>query len=234
MMITMSTAPDWLHSLPALASLDSEAFDLLARAATKVDVKAGTVLFRPGDACSSFLIVLTGSVRVQLLSEAGREIVLYRVGTGSTCVLTTSCLIGNEGYGAEGIAETAVSAVSLPKDSFDRLITRSTAFRDFVFHSFGARLTDLMKLVSEVAFGRIDCRLAEALVSHAPQGGPVALTHQALAIELGTAREVISRHLKDFQRRGLVDLGRGHIEVLNVSGLRDLAASPSGAGCSVT
>ena len=173
-------------------------------------------------------------MRVQLLSEAGREIVLYRVGTGSTCVLTTSCLIGNEGYGAEGIAETAVSAVALPKDSFDRLITCSTAFRDFVFHSFGARLTDLMKLVSEVAFGRIDCRLAEALVSHAPQGGPVALTHQALAVELGTAREVISRHLKDFQRRGFVDLGRGHLEVLNVSGLRDLAASPSGAGCSVT
>ena len=171
---------------------------------------------------------------MQLLSEAGREIVLYRVGTGSTCVLTTSCLIGNEGYGAEGIAETAVSAVALPKDSFDRLITCSTAFRDFVFHSFGARLTDLMKLVSEVAFGRIDCRLAEALVSHAPQGGPIALTHQALAVELGTAREVISRHLKDFQRRGFVDLGRGHLEVRNVSGLRDLAASPSGAGCSVT
>jgi CRP/FNR family transcriptional regulator len=231
---TMSTTPDWLHSLPALESLDAEALDLLARAATRVDLKAGTVLFRPGDACATFLIVLDGSVRVQLLSDAGREIVLYRVGAGSTCILTTSCLIGNEGYSAEGITETAVSAVAFPKEAFDRLITRSTAFRDFVFHSFGARLTDLMKLVSEVAFGRIDCRLAEALVNHAPQGGPVALTHQVLAVELGTAREVISRHLKDFQRRGLVDLGRGHLEVLNVVGLRDLAASSSGTGCSVT
>ena len=230
----MSTAPDWLHSLPALERLDSEALDLLSKAATRVELKAGTVLFRPGDACASFLIVIAGSVRVQLLSEAGREIVLYRVGPGSTCVLTTSCLIGSEGYGAEGVTETAVSAVALPKDSFDRLITQSTAFRDFVFHSFGARLTDLMKLVSEVAFGRIDCRLAEALVNHAPQGGPVTLTHQALAVELGTAREVISRHLKEFQRRGFVDLGRGHLEVLNVAGLRDLAASQAGAGCSVT
>jgi CRP/FNR family transcriptional regulator len=123
----MSTAPDWLHSLPALERLDAEALDLLSKAATRVELKAGTVLFRPGDACASFLIVLAGSVRVQLLSEAGREIVLYRVGPGSTCVLTTSCLIGSEGYGAEGIAETAVSAVALPKDSFDRLITQCQA-----------------------------------------------------------------------------------------------------------
>src|SRR3954468_2879569 len=106
MTITMSTTPDWLQSLPALECLDAEALDLLAKAATRVDLKAGTVLFRPGDACASFLIVLAGSVRVQLLSDAGREIVLYRVGPGSTCVLTTSCLIGNEGYSAEGIRGT--------------------------------------------------------------------------------------------------------------------------------
>ena len=147
----MSTAPDWLHSLPALERLDAEALDLLSKAATRVELKSGTVLFRPGDACASFLIVLAGSVRVQLLSEAGREIVLYRVGPGSTCVLTTSCLIGSEGYGAEGITESAVSAVALPKDSFDRLITQSTAFRDFVFHSFEPALKDYFRLVSAIS-----------------------------------------------------------------------------------
>ncbi|WP_158045600.1 Crp/Fnr family transcriptional regulator [Skermanella pratensis] len=224
----MSMATDWLHALPALDTLDDAARGTLARQAALVQMKAGTVLFRPGDACANFLIVLEGSVRVHLLSELGREIVLYRVGSGSTCILTTSCLIGNEDYSAEGVTETAVSAVALPKAAFDTLITRSGVFRDFVFRSFGARLTDLMRLVSEVAFGRIECRLAEALINHAPAGGAVPLTHQALATELGTAREVVSRQLKEFEHRGLVGLGRGRLEVLDPDGLRYLAAAAPG------
>jgi CRP/FNR family transcriptional regulator len=172
--------------------------------------------------------VLAGSVRVHLLSELGREIVLYRVTAGSTCILTTSCLIGREDYSAEGVTETAVSAVALAKPAFDALVAASPIFRDFVFHGFGTRLTDLMRLVSEVAFGRIECRLAEALIRHAPEGGTVQLTHQALATELGTAREVVSRQLKEFERLGLVGLGRGRLEVLDTAGLRDLAAAASG------
>lgn len=224
----MSMAIGWLQSIPALRDLDDAARGILARQAELVTLKAGTVLFRPGDLCANFLIVLEGSVRVHLLSELGREIVLYRVGPGSTCILTTSCLIGNEGYSAEGVTEAEVSAVALPKAAFDTLITRSGIFRDFVFRSFGARLTDLMRLVSEVAFGRIECRLAEALVKHAPGGGVVPLTHQALATELGTAREVVSRQLKEFEHRGLVGLGRGRLEVLDPGNLRYLATAAPG------
>lgn len=226
----MSTATEWLQSLPSLRQLDDAARHDLVRQAALVALKAGTVLFRPGEACANFLIVLEGSVRVHLLSELGREIVLYRVGPGSTCILTTSCLIGSEGYSAEGVTETAVSAVALPKPAFDALITRSPVFRDFVFRSFGARLTDLMRLVSDVAFGKIECRLAETLVKHAPGGGMVPLTHHALATELGTAREVVSRQLKEFESRGLVGLGRGRLKVLDPVGLRCLAAAAPGRG----
>lgn len=208
---------------PALFALPAPVRQHLLAAAVPVEVPAGAVLFRPGDACSLFLLPLEGTVRVQLVTPGGHEIVLYRVTPGETCVLTTSCLMTHEAYAAEGIAETPVRGLGLTPGIVDRLMSESAEFRRFVFAAFGRRLTDLMLLLNEVAFGRIDARLAGWLLERAAAGS-VDATHQAIATELGTAREVVSRQLKEFERQGLVTLARGRVELRDPPGLRRVAA----------
>ncbi|MCP5372360.1 MAG: Crp/Fnr family transcriptional regulator [Hyphomicrobiales bacterium] len=207
---------------PALRGLDPATRAAFLASSQRVRVPAGTVLFQPGAECANYLLVLDGSVRVQMVSEGGREIVLYRVETGETCVLTTSCLLAHETYTAEGVAETAVDALAVPAAVFRRLLADSESFRGFVFAAYGARITNLMMLVEAVAFGRVDLRLAKVLLSRGGGGGRLDITHQELAVELGTAREVVSRQMKEFERRGWVALGRGRVDVLAPDELRRL------------
>lgn len=214
----------WREAFPGLARLEPEALALIRGAAQRVRVPRGTVLFSHGALCATFLMVLDGVVRVQMVSDTGREIVLYRVGRGETCILTTVCLMTRQDYGAEGVAEADIEAVAIGAGPFRELIACSAVFREFVFSSFGARLTGLMMLVDEVAFRRIDLRLARFLVDHRDPADGLDITHQALAIELGTAREVVSRQLKEFERRGLVDLARGRIVVRDPVGLACVAS----------
>jgi CRP/FNR family transcriptional regulator len=218
----MRTTDDYIADFPALGCLDGAARRVLREAAQLISVPAGTVVFQEGDACRNYLLVLEGSVRVQKVSEGGREIVLYRVDAGQSCVLTTSCLLTRGDYSAQGIAETDVRALALSHTAFQDLLARSAEFRQFVFSSYAVRLADLLMLIEEVAFGRIDMRLAQFLADRADKDGQIKGTHQELAVELGTAREVISRQLKDFERRGWVALYRGRIEIKEPSALRDL------------
>lgn len=218
----MRSTDDYTAAFPALARLDDGARRILRDAAQVVTVPAGTVVFQEGDACRNYMLVLEGSVRVQKVSEGGREIVLYRVDPGQSCVLTTSCLLTQGDYSAQGIAETDVRALVLSHTAFQDLLARSAAFRQFVFSSYAVRLADLLMLIEEVAFGRIDMRLAQFLAERADKDGILKGTHQEFAVELGTAREVISRQLKDFERRGWLSLFRGRLEVKDPQALRDL------------
>lgn len=193
-------------------------------AATPIEAPAGTVLFRPGEACALYLLPLRGTVRVQLVTASGHEIVLYRVEPGQTCVLTTSCLLAHEAYAAEGVAETPLRGLGLPPAMFDELLAESAEFRSVVFASFGRRLADLMLLLNEVAFRRIDARLAEWLLRQVDSETDVRTTHQAIANELGTAREVVSRQLEAFARRKLVTLARGRITLADRRSLQRIAA----------
>jgi CRP/FNR family transcriptional regulator len=210
------------HTFPRLAALEPDAARTLAAASRSVAIPAGTVLFQDGAECGSYVMVLDGSIRVQKVAENGREIVLYRVERGQTCVLTTNSLIARTNYSAEGVAETPVSAVMLPAATFRTLLARSEVFRDFVFAAYATRISDLLVLIEEVAFGRIDMRLAGWLAARAGSDG-IRATHQDIAVELGTAREVISRQLKDFERRGWVSLHRGRVEVRDAGALAQLS-----------
>jgi CRP/FNR family transcriptional regulator len=176
-----------------------------------IEVSAGTHIFGPGNIPDNLLLLLDGTVRVSQTSEKGREIVLYRVEAGQSCVLTTACLLAHEAYAAEGVAETDIRAVSIPRAVFDELLTVSSQFRDFVFAAYARRITDLFRVIDDVAFGKIDVRLAERLIDLSGASNDLKVTHQQLATELGTAREVISRQLADFQKRGWVQQSRGHI-----------------------
>lgn len=211
-----------LEHFPALQELEESSVQILAQSARAVSLPRGAKAFEAGMPCDNYLMVASGRVRVQQVSESGREIVLYRVVGGETCILTTACLLAHEGYSAEAIAETEVSGFVVPRSGFDRLLAQSRRFRDFVFTAYASRLTDLMLLVEEVAFGHIDIRLAQRLLELSGSDEIVSLTHQELAVELGTAREVVSRQLKEFERRDWIRLERGRIDVRDRIALNSL------------
>lgn len=197
---------------PALATLPTDLRERVRREARSVALAPGDAVFHPGDACGGLPLVLDGSVRVQMTGCSGHEIVLYRIASGEACTLSIGCLMAGRGYRASAIAETASNALLLPQRLFDTLMEESGAFRRAIMAAYGERLDTLMLLIEEVAFRRMDDRLAEWLLNHA-ETPALDITHQTLAVELGTAREVISRVLKEFERRGWVRLGRRRIEV---------------------
>lgn len=216
-----------LEKFPALRGLDGAALALIAAEGTLVSIPVGAKAFEVGAQCRHYLVVAAGTVRVQLLSAGGREITLYRVAGGETCVLTMASLMTHAPYAAEGICETDVTAIALPEAAFSRLLAESKPFRDFAFMAHATRITDLMARMEEVAFGRIDIRLARRLLDLADGKGRVQATHQELAVELGTAREVISRQLMEFSRAGLITLGRGHVDLVDREELARVRARPA-------
>lgn len=219
----MLTHPTWRAHFPGLAGISREVSDLLDRKARSAKLAKGTVVFGPGNPAENLMLLIEGTVRVQQLSEAGREIVLYRVHGGESCVLTTACLLAFEDYSAEGVAETDVEAILIPRDTFDELMSISKEFRAFVFEAYSKRITDLFLVIEEIAFKRMDIRLAQKLIELQDDDNALHLTHQQLAIELGTAREVISRQLKEFERRDWVSLKRGVIEIRDAAAIGGLA-----------
>jgi CRP/FNR family transcriptional regulator len=204
---------------PALASLDPAVLDAVLERADIVTLPAGTPLFGEGSVCKQFPLVLEGSIRVAKVGD-GRELQLYRVTPGESCVLTSSCLVGGRDYPATGVVESDVRLVVLPRSAFDELLATHPPFRQYVFGLFAERLTEMMALVEAVAFHKLDRRVAGALLGH---GRVVEMTHQQLADAVGSVREIVTRVLRSFADQGLVKLGRRSIEVLDAAGLRRVA-----------
>ena len=216
------TVPNWVDRFPGLSRRDAATKDVLVAQSQILDIPTNALIFGPEKSPEHMLFLLDGAVRVQQVSDGGREIVLYRINAGESCVLTTACLLAYDDYAAEGIAETDVKAAAIPRDVFDDLVADSKPFRDFVFAAFSKRITDLFQMVDEVAFQRIDVRLAQKLVGLAGESSVVSTTHQKLSTELGTAREVISRQLQEFQRRGWITQARGVVTLLDEMALKRL------------
>jgi CRP/FNR family transcriptional regulator len=183
---------------------------------------AGAQVFAENQPCQGFPLLLEGSVKVIKLAASGRELMLYRVVPGGSCIISSSCLLGHTDYNARGIAETPLTLAALPVGAFAALMVEHTPFRDFVFHLFADRIGELMQLVEEVAFARLDQRLAKLLLAR--NETVLGVTHQQLADELGSVREIVSRLLKGFAEQGLVTLGREQITITNRPGLQKLAA----------
>ena len=186
-------------------------------------VPRGTVLFRPDDACQGFVVVRSGTIKVSLTAENGREIVLYRVRPGEVCLQTFGCLVKGNAYSAEGVAETDIEIEVIPAGEFQRRVEDDLGFRQQLFSAVAARFSDLERLVEDVALSSIEERLARALLRLAGDAGTVDATQEALATEIGSAREVISRQLGLFARAGLIEAARGHIDLVDRPGLEALA-----------
>ena len=214
---------DWLQSFPALLKLEPNARDILIKSARMVEAPVGTIGYREGGACGAYVMRLAGQSRVYKMSTSGREILLYRVAAGETCVITTTCLLGHSNYPASTIVEEPIRDVIIPAPAFNQLMIDSAVFRQFVMTNYGVLISDLIVLLDEVAFHSIDARLAKLLLDAG--SATISRTHQLIADELGTAREVVSRQLKRFELKGWVSLGRGHVEISNRAALEKLATS---------
>ncbi|WP_417692904.1 Crp/Fnr family transcriptional regulator [Roseibium sp.] len=216
---------DWISQFAGLSRLPQDLRDVLVGGSQVISVAAGTEIFAPGQSADNLLLLLDGTVRVQQKSETGREVFLYRVHAGESCVLTTACMLAYEDYSADGVAETDITAVAIPRKTFDDLAGRSPVFREFIFKAYSRRITDLFTLIDDIVFQRMDVRLAARLLELADTKNVVHATHQTLGNELGTAREVISRTLAEFQRRGWVEQARGEVHLVGKSGIERLAHS---------
>jgi CRP/FNR family transcriptional regulator len=196
---------------------------VLSTEALAFTVPRGQLLFEEGAPCQGFPMVLSGEVRVARGEPGGRTMELYRVTPGELCVASTSCLFGQVPLVAHGQAAADTELVVLSPAAFDRWLAVAP-FRRFIFGIFADRLADLMALVEAVAFQRLDQRLAGALLG---RGNVVHGTQRALADELGTVREIVTRLLRQFERSGWIRTGRERIEILDSSALRTLAAGKS-------
>ena len=211
-----------LNLYPALRSLPADRLAALLPPHAIMHLPAGAQVFAENQPCQGFPLLLEGSVKVIKLAASGRELMLYRVVPGGSCIISSSCLLGHTEYNARGIAETPLTLAALPVGAFAALMVEHTPFRDFVFHLFADRIGELMQLVEEVAFARLDQRLAKLLLAR--NETVLGVTHQQLADELGSVREIVSRLLKGFAEQGLVTLGREQITITNRPGLQKLAA----------
>lgn len=209
-----------LQQYPVLRELDADQRRLLLESGQLREVPAGTVMFDVAQPCSGFPFVLSGAIGVSKLSASGREIQLYRVAAGDSCILSSTCLLGAVEYDAHGVAVEDSTVFILPRPVFERLLTGSDAFRRYVFRLFAARIADLMQTVEAVAFRKLDQRLAALLLERGPR---LKVTHQQLADELGSVREIVSRIVGSFADRGLVRTGREQLTVLDAEGLRRVA-----------
>ena len=190
------------------------------KTARQVEVKRGAQVFRQGEACQNYYIALQGCIKVFARSPGGKEIFLYMVEPGDICVLTTSCMLSKIRYPADAIAESDVTAIALAKSEFDHLMNVSEEFRSFVLSSFGNRLAGLITLVEQVALESIEHRLVTFLLENTDIDSPVMeATHQEIATEIGSAREVVSRQVKNLEERGWIAPARGNITVLDRAAL---------------
>lgn len=217
---------DWTEEAFGPDGLEAETRSRLAQLPVAV-IDHGATLFRPGDSARGFIILLSGRIDVSLVGASGRELLLYTVEPGTSCVQTTLGLLGGEDYTGEATAAVDCRAVVVPKQVFLDLMERSAAFRSIVFRAFAQRMQGMLHLIERVAFIRIEARLAEALLERA-RDNVVETTHQELAAAIGSAREVISRRLEAFQRSGWVTTERGLVRLVDRQALRRIAAASDG------
>lgn len=214
---------------PLLDELPEALRQAVAAQAGWREFRDGARIFGEGQHCDGLPLVLQGAVKVLKRSESGREIVLYRVERGETCILTSSCLLGGSDYSADGVAEGALRLAMLPPALFQRMIAESPSFRYFLFSMLSERLSDLMERVERLAFHRLDRRIAEFLVERIDAGlHSVAMTHQQIADEIGSVREMVTRTLGQLAEQGLVELSRAGVRIVDPDGVCALARGAAG------
>ena len=210
------------HALTILQQAEPQLVHEFQQAATLAKIPAGHDVFLEGDRVDAIALLISGVVRVYKIGETGREITLYRFGNGQSCILTANAILSQRTFQAIATVEKDAEAVMIPAATFRDWVVRHDLWREFVFDLLSQRLSTMMEIVDEIAFRRMDVRIASFLLRHAKAQNPIRITHQEIASELGSSREVISRLVEDFSERSLIRSSRGEIEVLDEEGLNSL------------
>jgi CRP/FNR family transcriptional regulator len=208
------------EAIPFLLTADPQIRRDFTDFAYQAKIPAGRQIFAEGDQVDGIALMMSGAVRVYKLSQTGREITLYRFGEGESCIITANAILNQQNFPAIAIVEQDAEVVMIPAEIFSDWVRRYDPWREFVFNLFSQRLASVMEIVDEVAFQRMDRRIASFLLERSLIRNPIQITHQEIANEIGSSREVISRLLEDFAQREIVYLSRGEIVVLDTEGLK--------------
>jgi len=209
------SASDFLDVFPEFRDAPVGMVGELLSNARRQSIPPGVHVYTEGDSCQMFLFLLSGEIRIYKTGATGREITLYDIGAGETCIVNASCILSGAPAPANAITQTDCDALLLPATMFRDLTSRYEVVREYVFRVLAGNLANVMSLVEEVAFGRVDERLMDYLVEKS-EDGELHTTHQKLANDIGTSREVVSRVLKDFERKGRLTLSRNHIRLTGI------------------
>jgi CRP/FNR family transcriptional regulator len=212
------------RALPLLQQANSQLANEFKRSAFFAHIPAGKDVFVEGDNVDAIALLVSGVVRVYKVGETGREITLYRFGHGESCILTANAILSRQSFSAIATVEQDAEAIMIPADRFRDWVMRYDPWRDFVFTLLSQRLSVVMEIVEEVAFQRMDKRVASWLLEHGKRQNPITVTHQEIAAELGSSREVVSRILENLTRQGLVRTERSAIEILDSDQLSNFTA----------
>jgi CRP/FNR family transcriptional regulator len=210
-----------VRALPILKEADPRLLREFQETAFFARIPEGRDIFIEGDQVDSIALLISGVVRVYKISETGREITLYRFGNGESCILTANAILSQKSFPAVATVEKDAEAVMIPADTFRDWVRRYDMWREFVFELLSQRLSAVMAIVEEVAFHRMDARLASLLSERSFRSDQIPITHQEIAAELGSSREVISRLLEDFSAQGMVEVSRGSIKILDREALQE-------------
>jgi len=215
----------WQQYFPDFLASNDPAINEFMHSARLIGLSNRDMVFSVGDPCENFLLLLEGRIRVQLIAESGREVMLYTVSSGHSCVLTTSCLMEHKPYPAEAYSDSDISAFLISEDAFNKTLEQSIFFRKYVFSNISSRLSSVIHRMEDVVLNPIEMRLAKYLLS--TNESVIYKTHQELASEMGTAREVISRHLRELKIAGWLQLSRGKITIIDHIALKKLTEPQS-------
>lgn len=209
-----------IHALPILKHADQGLLHEFQQAAIFMRIPNGHDVFIEGDHVDAIALLISGVVRVYKIGETGREITLYRFGNGESCILTANAILSQKNFPAVATVEKEAEAVMIPADTFREWVRRYDLWREFIFELLSQRLSAVMEIVEEVAFRRMDTRLVSLLLERSLRSDLIHITHQEIAGELGTSREVISRILEDFSSQGIIQVSRGNIKILEREALQ--------------
>lgn len=207
---------------PFMQSTDPDFRNAFFGKAQYLQIGKRQVVAMEGDRCQGLALVLSGSVRIYKMTPAGREITLYHIPEGDSCVLTASCIMSDSTFPATAETETDVELILVPSLNARDWLSGNDAWCAFIFGLVAKRLASIIMTLEDVAFLKMNVRLAHYLVENADDSGTLHVTHQHIADELGTSREVVTRLLKEFENDGLLETHRGNIVIRDAAGIRAL------------
>lgn len=214
-------SPGWtsklLQAYPPIGNLPGPLLRNIAQRGVFVHKQAGDVMFEPGDFSTCYPFVLRGVARVLKAGRSAPDTLLYRLPVGEHCLLSASGLMAHWHFGARVIAEEETEVVLIPAALFRQLIRESSAFAHSVYVGIAYRLENVMDLVEQATYFRLDQRLATLILA---SGSPIRKSHQEMADDLGVSRENVSRVLSELRERGWIRLGRRRIDTLDAAALR--------------